>query len=56
MLTLRMNRAADLLQNTSQKITVIANEVGYSDPLTFTKMFKRIKGMSPSEWRHTQNN
>lgn len=33
----------------------IANEVGYSDPLTFTKMFKRIKGMSPSEWRHTQN-
>lgn len=56
LLTLRMNRAADLLQNTSQKITVIANEVGYSDPLTFTKMFKRIKGMSPSEWRHTQNN
>ncbi|MBO5487258.1 MAG: AraC family transcriptional regulator [Eubacterium sp.] len=55
LLTLRMNRAADLLQNTDQKITVIANEVGYSDPLTFTKMFKRIKGMSPSEWRHTRN-
>lgn len=52
-MTLRMNRAAELLENTDDKITSIASAVGYSDPLTFTKMFKRIKGMSPSDWRHT---
>lgn len=51
LLTLRMNRAADLLKNTHEKISTIAANVGYSDPLTFTKMFKRYKGMSPSEWR-----
>lgn len=49
--TLRMNRAADLLKTTNEKIGAIAAEVGYSNPLTFTKMFKRYKGMSPSEWR-----
>lgn len=51
LVTLRMNRAADLLTTTNEKISVIALEVGYNDPLTFTKMFKRYKGMSPSEWR-----
>lgn len=53
LMTLRMDRAAELLENTDDKITSIASAVGYSDPLTFTKMFKRIKGMSPSNWRHT---
>lgn len=51
LVTLRMNRAADLLKNTQDKVSTIATDVGYSDPLTFTKMFKRHKGMSPSEWR-----
>lgn len=54
LLHLRIDRAADLLKNTKDKISVIANEVGYSDPLTFTKMFKRAKGLSPSEWRQTK--
>lgn len=51
LVTLRMNRAADLLKTTNEKISAIAADVGYGDPLTFTKMFKRYKGMSPSEWR-----
>ena len=51
LLTLRMDKAADLLKNSDKKINLIACEVGYSDPLTFTKMFKKVKGMAPSEWR-----
>ena len=51
LVTLRMNRAADLLKTTNEKISVIAADVGYSDPMTFTKMFKRYKKMSPSKWR-----
>lgn len=53
LLQLRIDRAAELLKNTDEKISVIANEIGYSDPLTFTKMFKKVKGMSPSDWRHS---
>jgi AraC family transcriptional regulator of arabinose operon len=53
LLNLRMNHASDMLKNTKEKIGVIASEVGYSDPLTFTKIFKRYKGMSPTEWRHS---
>ncbi len=51
LLTLRMDHAAGLLKNTQDKISSIAADVGYEDPLTFTKMFKKYKGMSPSEWR-----
>lgn len=51
LVTLRMNHAVDLLQTTNNKIGAIASDVGYSNPLTFTKMFKQYKGMSPSEWR-----
>lgn len=54
LLNLRMNHAANLLKNTDEKVNTIASEVGYHDPLTFTKMFKRYKGMSPSEWRHSE--
>lgn len=46
-----MDHAAGLLKNTQDKISSIAADVGYEDPLTFTKMFKKYKGMSPSEWR-----
>ena len=53
LITLRMDHAADLLRTTNEKIHAIAIEVGYSDPLTFTKMFKQYKGMSPSEWRRS---
>lgn len=53
LLTLRMNHAAELLKNTDKKVSTIASEVGYNNPLTFTRMFKQVNGMSPTEWRHS---
>lgn len=53
LLQLRIDKAAGLLKNTNEKIIVIANEIGYNDPQTFTKMFKKIKGVSPSDWRNS---
>lgn len=47
----RINRGALLLQNPNIKITVVARSVGYSDSMTFSKLFKAYKGMTPSEYR-----
>lgn len=47
----RLDKAATLLRTTSEMIGNIAEEVGYADSLTFSKVFKSIKGKSPSEYR-----
>lgn len=44
----RINRACSLLRNSDLTISNIANSVGYDDPLYFSRVFKKIKGVSPS--------
>lgn len=51
LITYKIDRAVALLENPDIKISNIGLELGYSDPLTFSKMFKRYKGVSPSEYR-----
>lgn len=48
----RMEKAKELLLSTDISIALIASEVGYSDALGFSRMFKRYCGVSPSEYRH----
>lgn len=43
----RMNRAAELLRNPGLSVSEVAHSVGYTDPLLFSKMFKRVTGVSP---------
>ncbi|OMF38357.1 AraC family transcriptional regulator [Paenibacillus sp. FSL H8-0548] len=47
----RMDRACDLLYNQQLTISDISHSVGYKDPLLFSKMFKKVKGISPSYYR-----
>ncbi len=47
----RMNKACILLQQSDLKISVIAKEVGYNDALSFSKTFRKYKGISPSSYR-----
>lgn len=50
----RMTLAADLLaERETATIAEIARAVGYSDPFGFSAAFKRIRGVSPSEFRRT---
>lgn len=44
---LRMKRAAFLLERTNQKISVIAEDVGYQNAFAFSTAFKRVIGISP---------
>ena len=50
----RMNIAAALIIKRQIGISVVANSVGYSDLYTFSKMFKRHFGVSPSNYAINQ--
>ncbi len=47
----RLQKAALLLQNASTKVSAIARMVGYQDYVTFCKLFKQYKGVTPTEYR-----
>ncbi|WP_201710817.1 AraC family transcriptional regulator [Streptococcus salivarius] len=51
LLEVRMNRAKELLETTDQPIKIIANSVGYLDPLHFSKAFRQYYDCSPSQYR-----
>ncbi|MDR0270454.1 AraC family transcriptional regulator [Paenibacillus sp.] len=53
LLEYRMNRATDLLQNPELSVSDVSRSVGYNDPFLFSKMFKKVVGSSPREYRKT---
>jgi AraC-like DNA-binding protein len=48
---LRFDASKELLQNTSIKIIDVAGAVGFDDAANFARMFRRISGLSPREFR-----
>ncbi|RVM10558.1 GlxA family transcriptional regulator [Sinorhizobium meliloti] len=48
---LRINKARDLLQFTRDPVDAIAWKVHYGDPSSFRKIFTRIIGLTPAEYR-----
>lgn len=50
---LRMSKAKELLCGSDLKLYEIADQVGYSDPKYFGKVFKEATGMLPNEYRKT---
>ncbi len=48
----RIEYAAYFLSTTNDKAAVIAQNVGISDYKYFIKLFKKVKGMTPSEYRN----
>ncbi|MET0892052.1 MAG: helix-turn-helix domain-containing protein, partial [Pseudoxanthomonas sp.] len=48
---LRVDKARQLLEATLQQIDTIAWSVGYSDPGSFRRVFARITGLSPGDYR-----
>ena len=51
LISLRMEKAADLLQYQNWTITMIAQRLGYKDPYNFTHRFRKYYGCSPREFR-----
>lgn len=50
---LRINNAKLLLQNPSLRIAKISEMVGYQDEKYFSKVFKKMEGITPGEYRKT---
>lgn len=48
---LRIHRAAQLLGTTARSVKAIAQQLGYQDPLYFSRAFRQINGVSPSQYR-----
>lgn len=52
LLIIRVNNAASLLETTDYSMAEIAAIVGYEDPLYFSRLFRKIKGVSPRDYRN----
>lgn len=50
---LRIGRAQQLLMETDRSITEIAQLTGFTDVFYFSKVFRKARGCSPSEYRRT---
>lgn len=51
----RMEKAKEMLRNTNRHIKEISVTTGFNDPLYFSKMFCKIEGITPSEYRKRHN-
>ena len=51
LLQIRMRESARILHNRQMSIQEVSRHVGYEDPMTFSKAFKRFFGISPMGYR-----
>lgn len=51
LVSFRINKACELMNNEVLTISDISRSVGYNDPLGFSKIFKKVKGFSPKNYR-----
>lgn len=52
----RINEACSLLRNATITVAEVAGSVGFNDPLYFSRVFKSIKGMTPSDYQRHKGN
>ncbi len=52
LLNYRMNQGSQLLRTIRLSIQEISERVGYENPLTFSKIFKSVYGLSPKNYRN----
>ena len=51
---LRVDKSRELLRETNDSIKEICYKIGYSDPNYYCKIFKKVTGMTPTEFRENQ--
>jgi transcriptional regulator GlxA family with amidase domain len=49
--TIRIEEAKQLLETSEMPLEEIADEVGYAEPASFRRLFRRLVGVSPSAYR-----
>ncbi|MBF0196588.1 MAG: AraC family transcriptional regulator [Planctomycetes bacterium] len=51
LLTLKMNRAVELMMGSNKLVKEIAYELGYQDPYHFSRLFRSVQGLSPRQFQ-----
>jgi AraC family transcriptional regulator of arabinose operon len=51
---LRMHRACQLLDTTDASVKELAAQLGYEDPLYFSRVFRAVNDLTPTEYRKTR--
>lgn len=54
--TLRVDKAKSLLTSTKKNITKICQDCGFSSEQTFYRAFKKVTGLTPTEFRKSKDN
>ena len=55
-LSLRISAAKRYLESTDKTISQIAACVGYDNPMYFSRLFKKVTGITPSQYRESKTN
>ena len=53
---LRMERARQLLDSTASSVKEVAAILGYNDPFYFSRLFKAVNKVAPSDYRQLRKN
>ena len=56
LISLRIEKAKELLKYSNDKVYEIATQVGYNDVYYFSYSFKKATGLTPKDYRHAQKN
>ena len=48
----RVQRAKELMEQPALRLSEIAERVGYSDAAHFSRVFKKMEGISAGDWRN----
>ncbi|WP_270620295.1 helix-turn-helix domain-containing protein [Paenibacillus macerans] len=51
----RIGKAKELLERTDLKVYEICERVGYSDTQYFARLFEKLTGLRPSEYRKSRS-
>ena len=54
--SVRINKAKSLLEKGDLNISEIAYKVGYSEPKYFSNVFKKLEGVTPTEYKRAAGN
>ncbi|WP_076420617.1 AraC family transcriptional regulator [Colwellia sp. UCD-KL20] len=54
-INMKIQRACFYLDNSEKNIKSIGEELGYADPYYFSRLFKKVIGMSPKQYRESRH-
>ncbi len=52
LIRLKMSHAASLLLDQRRSVKEVATQLGYDDPFQFSKLFRKVHGLSPARFQH----